>query len=94
MQVLPAKRQEENCTGMYLKGLKNRNGEYLVSLSKSNNLEIQVIFPISELDRSLFPFESVNNIKITIELLEMDECGKKYHLRMLAKSVSQRSIKF
>ena len=79
---------------MYLKGLKNRNGEYLVSLCKSNNLEIQVIFPISELDRTLFPFESVNNIKITIELLEMDEWGKKYHLRILAKWVSQRSIKF
>ena len=29
MQVLPAKRQEENCTGRYSKGLRNQNREHL-----------------------------------------------------------------
>ena len=40
MQVLSAKRQEENCTGRYLKGLKIHNGERF-SESKSLN-ETQV----------------------------------------------------
>ena len=44
-QVLPDKRQE-NCAGRYSKDLKNKNGEHLVSLCESNNLETQVIFPI------------------------------------------------
>ena len=37
MQVLPAKRQEENYTGSYSKGLKNQNGNDLVNLYESNN---------------------------------------------------------
>ena len=32
MQVLPAKRQKENCTKRYLKGSRNQNGEHLVNL--------------------------------------------------------------
>ena len=36
MQVLLAKRQEENCTG------RNQNGEHLVNLYESNNFETQV----------------------------------------------------
>ena len=40
MQVVPAKRQGENGTGRYSKGLRNQNGEYLC---ESNNFdEIQV----------------------------------------------------
>ena len=40
MQVLPAKRQEENCTVRYSKGLKNQNVGHLC---ESNNFdEIQV----------------------------------------------------
>ena len=35
MQVLPAKREEENCTGRYSKGLRNQNGEHVC---ESNNL--------------------------------------------------------
>ena len=46
MQVLPARRQEENYTWRYSKGLKNQNGKYLVNLYESNDLETQVIFPI------------------------------------------------
>ena len=46
MQVLPAKRQEENCTGRYSKGLKKQNGGHFVNLFESNNLETQVMFPI------------------------------------------------
>ena len=44
--MLPAKRQEENCTWRYLKGLNNQNEKYLVDLYQSNNLETQVISPI------------------------------------------------
>ena len=29
MQMLPAKRQEENCTRKYSKGLKNQHGEHI-----------------------------------------------------------------
>ena len=59
---------KENCTGRHLKGLKNQNGEHLINLSKSNSPEIQVIFRSynDELARTLFPFESTNNIKIKI----------------------------
>ena len=67
MQVLPAQRQEKNCTGGYLNLLKNQNGKHLVNLYESNNLKTQVIFPRgSELARTLFPFESTNNMKIKV----------------------------
>ena len=36
MQVLPTKSQEQNCTGMYSKGLRNQN---LENLCKSNNFD-------------------------------------------------------
>ena len=38
MQVLPAKRQEEKCTGRYSKGLKNHGGEHLINLCESNQI--------------------------------------------------------
>ena len=60
MKLLPAKRQEENCAGMYLKGLKNQNGEHLVS---------QVLWSTGhsiDLARTLFPFKSTNNIQIKV----------------------------
>ena len=52
MQVLPTKRRG---------GLRNKNGERLENLCKSNILETT----FWELARNLFPFESTNNIKIT-----------------------------
>ena len=36
MQVLPAKRQDENSTGRYSKRLINQNGDHLVNLYESN----------------------------------------------------------
>ena len=42
--MLPAKRQEENCAGIYSRGLRNQNGDYLVNLYESNILETHVIF--------------------------------------------------
>ena len=39
MQVLPVKRQEEDCTGRYSRRLENQNGKYLVNLFESINLE-------------------------------------------------------
>ena len=45
--------QDENCTGMYSKRVMSQNGEHLVSLCESNNLETQVTFPYSELPRCL-----------------------------------------
>ena len=42
MQVMQAKRQEENYTGKYSKGLRHQNGEHLVNLCESNNFETQV----------------------------------------------------
>ena len=51
MQLLPDKRREEIA--------------HLVSLCESNILETQLIFPkYSELARTLFSFESTNNIKL------------------------------
>ena len=55
MQVLPAKRQEGNCTERYLRGLKIKNGEHRVNICESNILESYVI--PSELARTLFPVE-------------------------------------
>ena len=42
-----SKRQEENCTGKYLKGLRNQNRKHPENLRELNILETQVIFPIS-----------------------------------------------
>ena len=45
MQELKAnqtKRREENCTERYSRGLKDQNGEHLVSICESNILETQV----------------------------------------------------
>ena len=70
MQVLSAKKQEENCTGRYSKGLRNQNENDLVNLCESNNFETQVIGTPSlnnyngELARTLIPAESTNNRKI------------------------------
>ena len=61
MEVLQAKRQDENCTGSYSEGVRDQNVEHLVNLCESNNLETQVIFSYSELARILFPVKSTNN---------------------------------
>ena len=37
-----SKRREENCTGRYLRGLRNRNGAHFVNLCESNILETPV----------------------------------------------------
>ena len=43
MQVFPAKRQDENCTGRKVfKLLINKNGEHFVNLCESNNFEARV----------------------------------------------------
>ena len=55
--------QQGNWIGRYPKGLKIQNGEHSVNLCESNNLETQVIFH-SELARTLFLVECINNIKI------------------------------
>ena len=62
MQVLPAKRQNGNCTERYSKGLRNQHGEHLVNLCESNNPWNTGHVPNSELARTLLPVE---NTKIT-----------------------------
>ena len=42
MQVLPAKRQEENCIGRFSKGLSNQNEKHLVNLCEYSQLAIQL----------------------------------------------------
>ena len=54
MQMLAAKSNYKIWTGKYSKGLRNQNGEHLVNLYESDNLEKQVVFP-SKLTRTLFP---------------------------------------
>lgn len=58
MQVLPAKRREENCTGKYSRGSRNQNREHLVNIRETNILEI----PYREVERTWRPIESTNNI--------------------------------
>ena len=62
MKVLLVKR-------LYSEGLRNQIEKNFVSICKSNNIEIEVVFlaaiQYSEL-RTLFPAESRNNIKIKI----------------------------
>ena len=53
MQVLVAKRQEEICTERYSKELRNQNGQHLVNLYESINLEKPAIF---QLVHELTPF--------------------------------------
>ena len=63
-----SKRREKNCRGKYPRGWRNQNGENLVNLCESNNLETQVKFPIV---RALFPVESINSVKIRITHAEL-----------------------
>ena len=87
MQMLPAKIQEENCTGMYLKRLRNRNGNIVVN-------QTALMIHKSSLC-SLFPVESTNNIKIkmTCHRVIRDGCIWEgillMNARMLALSFSQ-----
>ena len=37
-----SKKPEENCTGKYLRGLRNPNWKHLVNLCESNILEMQL----------------------------------------------------
>ena len=46
MQVLPAKRQDENCPLRYSEGSTNQNGKNVVNLCGSKNFEIQVILQL------------------------------------------------
>ena len=39
MQVLSTKRREGSCTEMYLRGLKNRNGEHIINICESSIFE-------------------------------------------------------
>ena len=59
MQVLPAKVKDKkkNCTGRYSRGLRNQNGEHVVSVFESNVLEIQVIFPAVNQPEIYFPLK-------------------------------------
>ena len=65
MKTLPTKRQEENYTGSYSKGLKNQNGEYLVNTYESNKLDTQVISFYSELAKFFFLWK-YNNLKVNV----------------------------
>ena len=64
MQVLPARRQEENYIKRYSKELINQNDKHLVNLCELNNFETQVILlnSYSELARTLFSFGSTNDL--------------------------------
>ena len=67
MQVLAAKANHlKNCTGRYLRGLRNINGNHLVIPSESNILEKQVIYVYGQTFISLFPVQSTKDIKIKI----------------------------
>ena len=76
MLVLPAKWQENICTGRYSKELRNENREHLC---ESNNFETQKSSLYIQL-----------KIKWTAtELQEIDAFGKEYHLWMHACCVSE-----
>ena len=63
MQFLKAKRQEKTCTGRYSKWFWNQNGDYLLNLYESKNLEKHKSYLLYKyrLARTLFPVESTNN---------------------------------
>ena len=68
MQVLPAKRQKENCTRGDSKRLKNQHGEYLVNLCKSNKPCNTDHIPLKWISQNFISFESTNNIKVKVKL--------------------------
>ena len=37
---IASQKKRKHCTGSYSKGVKNKNGNYLLNLNKSNNLEL------------------------------------------------------
>ena len=46
MQVLPAEKQEKNCTERYSKGSRNQNWENFVNLYGEKSFETQVILQL------------------------------------------------
>ena len=77
MEVLPAKRQEGNCTGRYSERLRDQNGEHLVNQCKSNNLETVHIFYSCALNQPepyfLFILQ-ITKIKVTRHRVVGDRC--------------------
>ena len=74
MHLLPAKRQEENCTERYSKGLKNQKGNIF---KKQATLKHKTSLYIQWISRNLISrVESANNIKIkmTCHRVTRDEC--------------------
>ena len=66
MQVLPAKRLEESCTGRYLRELRIQNGKHLVNLMNQISLKRMLYFlaipTYNKLARSLLlPVESTTD---------------------------------
>ena len=88
MQVLSAKRQEENCTGRYLKGLKIHNVERFCESKSLNETQVQSQYFISCV-------ESKNNIQIKMTCHRVIGGGciwfgiSLMNAQMLAESVSQ-----
>ena len=54
MQVLPAKRREENCTERYLRGLRNRNGEHLANICESKTRQSVFYQVLNEVSDGVF----------------------------------------
>ena len=63
MQVLPAKRQEGNCTKRYLRGSRNQNGEHIANLvnQTSSRNTSHIPYSYNKLARTLPPVESTSN---------------------------------
>ena len=79
MQVFPDKRQEENCSGRYLKGLRNQKEQHLVNLLESKELETQIIFLFNAFKkRSVWAYNFMAN-KIS-RRLNINFFDKKYIL--------------
>ena len=54
MQVLPAKRREENCTERYLRGSRNRNGEHLANICESKTHQSVFYQVLNEVSDGVF----------------------------------------
>ena len=70
-------KSRKNCTGRYLRGLRNINGDHLVIPSESNILEKQVIFSLymAQLLFHYFLFKvQKTKIKITFPKVIGDRC--------------------
>ena len=83
MQFLKADRQEKICTGRYSKWFWNQNGDYLLNLYESKNLEKHksyLLYKVYWPELYFLLKVQITTIKVACHRGDGKDLGKEYHL--------------